>query len=144
MALTRQGLAVYEKEDPDWKNTVRCGAYIVKKGDENPDVTVLASGSEVNLALDAAKLVKGKKVRVVSVLDREAFIAQPKAIKDAIISPKARVVTAEAGSSMGWDYFTASRDDVFAIDRFGESGPAAKVAAHLEFTAENLAKLIEK
>ena len=144
MALTRQGLTVYEKEDPDWKNTIRCGAYIVKKGSETPDVTVLASGSEVNLALEAAKLVKGKTVRVVSVLDREAFIAQPKEIKDAIISPKARVVTAEAGSSMGWDYFTASHDDVFSIDRFGESGPAAKVAAHLGFTAENLAKIIEK
>lgn len=143
LALTRQGLAVYEKDDPDWRNTARCGAYIVKKGSDNPDVTVVASGSEVNLALAAAKLVPNKTVRVVSVIDREAFIRQPKEIQAAIVAPKSRVVAAEAGISMGWEYF-AKPEDIFAINRFGESGPAAKVAEHLGFTAENLAKIIAK
>ena len=143
LALTRQGLAVYEKDDPDWRNTARCGAYIVKKGSDNPDVTVVASGSEVNLALAAAKLVSNKTVRVVSVIDREAFIKQPKEIQAAIVAPKSRVVAAEAGISMGWEYF-AKPEDIFAINRFGESGPAAKVAEHLGFTAENLAKIIAK
>ncbi|MCQ2580222.1 MAG: transketolase [Treponemataceae bacterium] len=143
LALTRQNLAVYEKDDPDWRNTARCGAYIVKKGSDNPDVTVVASGSEVNLALAAAKLVSNKTIRIVSVLDREAFIRQPKEIQAAIVAPKSRVVAAEAGISMGWEYF-AKAEDIFAINRFGESGPAAKVAEHLGFTAENLAKLIAK
>ena len=82
-------------------------------------------------------------MRVVSVIDREAFIKQPKEIQAAIVAPKSRVVAAEAGISMGWEYF-AKPEDIFAINRFGESGPAAKVAEHLGFTAENLAKIIAK
>lgn len=144
MALTRQNLAVYEKADPDWRNTARCGAYIVAKGSDNPDVTIVASGSEVSMALEAAKLAKGKTVRVVSVLDREEFIRQNAVIRDAIVAPKSRVIAVEAGIAMGWDFFTATRDDVFSIECFGESGPAKKVAEHLGFTAENLAKLINK
>lgn len=144
IALTRQGLAVYQKDDADWKNTIKCGAYIVQKGSDNPDVTIVAAGSEVNLALAAAKLATGKTVRVVSVMDREEFIRQPKSVQDKIVAPSSRVIAAEAGVSMGWDYFTACREDIFAIDRFGESGPAGKVAEYLGFTAENLAKLINK
>lgn len=143
LALTRQNLAVYTKEDPDWQKNARKGAYVVLKGAEKPDVTVLATGSEVNLALDAAKLVTGKTVRVVSVLDREEFIRQDKAYQDAVLGNAARVVTAEAGVSMGWEYFAKNASDCFAINRFGESGPAAKVAEHLGFTAANLAKLIQ-
>ncbi len=143
LALTRQNLAVYTKEDPDWQKNARKGAYVVLKGADKPDVTVLATGSEVNLALDAAKLVTGKTVRVVSVLDREEFIRQDKAYQDAVLGNAARVVTAEAGVSMGWEYFAKNANDCFAINRFGESGPAAKVAEHLGFTAANLAKLIQ-
>jgi len=59
LSLSRQGIAVYAKEDPDWKNTIKCGAYIVKKGSDNPDITVLATGSEVAMALEASEKVQG-------------------------------------------------------------------------------------
>lgn len=144
LAFTRQGLTVYEKADKDWKNTVRKGAYIVQEGSSNPDITVLATGSEVNMALDAAKLVPNKKIRIVSVMDLVLFGKQDKAFQNKIIGSSKRVVTAEAGISMGWDRFATSHEDIFCIDRFGESGPAEKVAEHLGFTAEKLAELLKK
>jgi len=147
LALTRQNITVFAKEDPDWKHTVECGAYVARKGDSRPDVTILATGSEVSMALEAAALVTEKKVRVVSVISKELFESQPAVIRDAIVGGakgEVRVITAEAGVRTGWEGWTASAEDCFSIDRFGESGPAAKVAAHLGFTAEKLAALIRK
>ncbi len=142
LAFTRQNLSVYTKDDPDWKNTAKCGAYIVQKGSEKPDVTVLATGSEVSLALEAAKL-SGKNVRVVSVLDRELFAKQDTVLQKTLIG-EGRVVVAEAGSKMGWEGFVSSKDDLFCLDRFGESAPGGTVAKALGFTAEDLAKVIAR
>ncbi len=145
LALSRQNLPVFPKADPDWKHTIECGAYVARKGSDSPDVTVLATGSEVSLALAAADLVTDKKVRVVSVLSKELFESQPSVIREAIVGGKkgaVRVVTAEAGIRMGWEGLASSPEDVFSIDRFGESGPANAVAEHLGFTPANLAKLI--
>jgi transketolase len=140
LALSRQNITVFKKDDPDWNHTIKTGAYIVKKT-ENPDVVIIAAGSEVNLALSAADLAekKGKKVQVVSMLCRELFERQPALLKSAIIPPSTRVIAAEAGVKSGWEGLA---DAVFSIERFGESGPADKVAEHLDFTAEALAKLV--
>ncbi len=143
LGFSRQNITVYAKDDPDWKNTAKCGAYIVRKGSENPDVTVLATGSEVSLALEASKLVPGKSVRVVSILDRELFSRQDEKLQKTIIGEN-RVVVAEAASKMGWEGFASSKDDLFCLDRFGESAPGGEVAKMLGFTAENLAKVIAK
>lgn len=147
LALTRQGLPVYEKDDPDWKHTIRTGAYIVKKG--NPDnskldMTILATGSEVSMALAAAAKLSGKNIRVVSVMDRELFRSQSSIIRDELIGTPSRIVTVEAGSAMGWEAFASGPEDIFAVNRFGESGPGDKVATDLGFTVENLVKLLQK
>ncbi len=144
IALTRQNLTVYEKDDSDWKNTARRGAYIVQKSGETPDVTIIATGSEVQLALEASKLAANKNVRVVSIMDRELFASQDDAFKNSIIGKDSRVVVAEAGSRFGWEGFVASNQDLFCIDRFGESAPAQTVAKSLGFTAENLAKIVDR
>jgi transketolase len=145
LALTRQNLPVFPKADPDWKNTLRTGAYIALKSQGLPDVVLIATGSEVSLALEAAQLARqtapGKKVQVVSMISRELFESQSKAIQEALIPPGVRTVCAEAGVRSGWERW-AKPEDIFSIDRFGESGPAAKVAAHLGFTAEALAALL--
>jgi transketolase len=143
LALSRQNLTVFAKEDPDWKHTIRTGAYIVKKASEKPEVVVIATGSEVGLALDAAAKASGKQVRVVSMISRELFEAQPKAIQQAIVPAGARVITCEAGVRTGWERW-AKPEDIFAIDRFGESGPAPKVAEALGFTANALAAMITR
>ena len=144
MAFTRQALAVYEKADKDWKkNMAEKGAYVVQEGSANPDITILASGSEVNMALKAASLVSGKAIRVVSVPDLKKFEGLSKAEQDKIIGNTKRVVCTEAGISMEWLQFT-SKENCFCIDTFGTSGPANKVAEYLGFTAEKLADLLKK
>ena len=144
VVLTRQNVAVYEKADPDWKNTIACGAYVVQAGSDNPEITILATGSEVGLALQASKLSSKKNIRVVSVLDRSLFDRQNDLIKQTIIGSSSRVITVEAGTKMGWEGFATSAQDIFSIDTFGESGPGDKVAQHMGFTAENLVKLLDK
>ena len=109
-----------------------------------PDVVVVATGSEVNLALDAADAVKGKKIRVVSMMCRELYLEQESSFRESVIPPGVRVVVAEAGSRFGWEGFVGDSSDILSVDRFGESGPAAKVAEHLGFTADNLARIIQK
>ena len=141
-ALTRQNVPVYAKEDKNWRETIKKGAYIVKTGSETPDVTVVATGSEVNMALDAAAKVSGKTVRVVSVLDKNLFESQSEEFQNQILGNAKRVIVAEAGVKTGWEGYVSSKKDLFTIDRFGESGPAKKVAEHFGFTAEKLAELI--
>ncbi len=142
LALTRQNVPVYEKEDSDWKENIKKGAYVVKTGAETPDVTVVATGSEVNTALEAAAMVNDKKIRVVSVLDKKLFESDEAYMKEVLGGAK-RVIVAEAGCSTGWEAVATSRRDLFTIDRFGESGPGKKVAEALGFTAEKLAELIK-
>ena len=96
------------------------------------------------MALNAAKLVNGKKIRVVSVMDKTAFDALGAKDKAALIGGAKRVVVAEAGVSQGWEGYATSADDLFTINRFGESGPANKVAQHMGFTAEKLAAVLNK
>lgn len=140
LALTRQGLEVYEKADADWKHSCAKGAYIVKDTDGAPDLVIVATGSEVNLALQAAELKKEKKIRVVSMLSKELFLQQDASYRSSIIPKDVRVVVAEAGVSYGWADIASSPEDILSIDRFGESGPAAAVAKHLGLTPEKLAE----
>lgn len=142
LALTRQNVPVYEKEDKNWKETIKKGAYVVKNGGENPDVTIVATGSEVNMALDAAKKVSGKTVRVVSILDKNLFESDENFMNE-ILGGAKRVIVAEAGCRCGWEGIATDRKDLFTIDRFGESGPGKNVAQALGFTADKLAELIE-
>ena len=143
MAFSRQNLRTYEKADADWKKNMRKGAYVVSVCSGKPDVVVLATGSEVNLALDALAKT-AKKVRVVSVPARELFEEQSQAYKDSIIPPGSRVVVAECGVSTGWKGYVKSGSDILAIDVFGESGNYKDVAKKFGFTADNLAAIINR
>ena len=141
LALSRQAITVFPKADPDWKNTIRTGAYIVQQTDGRPDAIIIASGSEVNIALEAAKKITGKKIRVVSMISRELFESQPAALREAIVPPDSRVFVCEAGVRCGWERW-AKTEDILSIERFGESGPAAKAGERLGMTADALAQLI--
>jgi transketolase len=140
LALTRQNTIVFAKEDPEWKSSIRTGAYIAKKPAGPTDAVIIATGSEVGLALEAAAL-SGKNVQVVSMISRELFEAQGDAAKNSVIPPGVRTIVCEAGIRQGWERW-AKPEDILSIDRFGESGPAEKAAEHLGFTAKALAKII--
>ncbi|WP_319415900.1 transketolase [Marispirochaeta aestuarii] len=141
LALTRQNLSVYQKADKDWQKTMRKGAYIVKEVDGTPDVVLVATGSEVNLALKAADM-SGKKVRVVSMPSRETFLKQDAAFRKAILPEGVKTVVAETGIVNGWEGIASNADSVLCMRSFGESGPAGDVEKYFGFVPENLAKLL--
>jgi transketolase len=143
LALSRQNLTVFPKADPDWKHTIRTGAYIVKQAEGTPDAVIIATGSEVGLALEAVEKAAGKKLRVVSMISRELFESQSAPIRDAIVPPGVRAIVCEAGVRSGWERW-AKPEDILSIERFGESGPAAKAAEHLGMTAAALAAIINR
>lgn len=136
-ALTRQGLETFEKADPDWQTNIQKGAYIAHECDGTPETVIVATGSEVSLAISAAK-DSSKKVRVVSMLSREIFLEQDKAYQNSLLPEGVKIVACEAGVTFGWECFTGCRDNVLGIDRFGESGPGPAVADHLGINKTNL------
>lgn len=147
LILSRQNLPILEKAEPQWKALMNAtGSYIVKNTSGNPEVTILATGSEVSLACEAAQLAAPKKVRVVSVPSKELLEAQAQSFKEQLIGGSAtRVMIVEAGVKQGWEgWVRTPAKDIFSIDRFGESGPAKKVAEQLGFTAQALAARIKE
>ena len=140
IVLSRQALPIYEKQD--WSEALKTGAYIVKEAKDNkPGLTILATGSEVSLALDALKLAKnGDEVRVVSLISKELFEKDLEARKNLLVG---RIISVEAGLRQGWEGFVKGEIDNFSIECFGTSAPAKDVAKYLGFTAESLAKVIE-
>ncbi len=145
LSLTRQGLQSFAKAK-DWQEGFAKGAYTVfEKNAGNGVLTVIvATGSEVGLALEAAERIAadGDAVRVVSMPGRDAFYRQDRQYRDALIPLDARVFVAEAGISMGWEGIASSQDHILAIDRFGLSAPGKKAAEALGLTAERLYSLI--
>jgi transketolase len=142
LILTRQNLLTFEKADANWKETARKGAYIAKECDGEPEIVLVGTGSEVTLALEAAAK-SSKRIRVVSMISMDRFRDQDAAFRQKLLPPSARIISAEVGVSFGWEGIASGRENVFALDRFGISGPGAEVARELNFTADNLLALIE-
>ena len=140
LILSRQGLTVYPKADREWRKTMRRGAYTVLDAEE-PELILVATGSEVAIARAAAEMLTELRVRIVSMVSRELFLAQDRAFRDDILPPGVRVVAVEAGTTVGWERITGVPSDVFGIDRFGVSGPGDDAAEYLGFTAERLVEL---
>ena len=119
------------------------GAYVVHDAsDADPDLIIIATGSEVSLAIDAAKLLeaKGTTVRVVSMPSMELFVAQDQTYRDSILPPTIGArVSLEAASTFGWHRFVGDRGITIGIDRFGMSAPAADIAKTIGFTPEAVA-----
>jgi transketolase len=147
LALSRQNLPVFEKADPEWPLSMDLGAYVARNTEAAPDTVVVATGSEVSMAMAAVDKLGNPAacagIRIVSMPSRELFLAQPKPIRDTLLPPGVRVVVAEAGIAMGWERI-ARPEDILSIERFGESGPGDDVAKELGFTVDALVKLIAK
>ncbi|MCL2557128.1 MAG: transketolase [Treponema sp.] len=143
IALARQNIAVFDKADKDWKRSIRRGAYLVKRSEGKPELTVIATGTEVDLALAAVEKIGGEKIAVVSMPSRELFESQSAEVRDAIVAPGARTVVCEAGARSGWERW-AKTEDILSVDSFGESGTAEEVAGHLGMTVDALVGIIRK
>ena len=143
IALSRQPIPVFAKADRKWETTVRRGAYVAREV-RSADVVVVASGSEVAMAMDTAEGLTDVAVRVVSVLSLELLLAQPASFLARLLPPGVPVVALEAGVRSGWEALTSRRDHVLGIDRYGISGRADEVAQPLGFTPRALVSLIRK
>lgn len=141
LVLTRQNLTVEEGTDFD---KVAKGAYVVYEA-AGFDTILLASGSEVNLAVKAAKELEaaGTKVRVVSVPSMELFDTQDAAYKEEIL-PNAvrRRVAIEMAASLSWYKYVGLDGKVIGIDKFGASAPAQTVIDNYGFTVENVVAVV--
>jgi transketolase len=148
LSLSRQNLDVYPKADSDWKETIRkYGAYIIQdsgqNSDETPEVVIFATGSEVQMSLEAAALLKGKRVRVVSVLCREMLYDAWDQVRNQFLPAGATGFAAEAASRSGWEVLTGGeRSRVFGLDGFGASGRPEEVAEYFGYTTEGLVNMI--
>src|SRR5699024_9736785 len=147
LVLTRQGLPTLEGTDKHAYEGVKKGGYVISKGEkETPDALLIATGSEVQLAVDAQKALaeKGIDVNVISLPSWDRFNAQDEAYKNEVILPhvKARVGI-EMGSSIGWERFTGDYGIIMSIDRFGASAKGEKIIEEYGFTVENVVGQVE-
>lgn len=146
LALTRQGLPVLDHETyPQVEEGVKHGGYVLKDCEGKPEMIVIATGSEVSLAMDAAAMLADKKIRIVSMPSVELFEEQTKEYKDSVLPPDVtNRVAAEAGRPELWYRYVGLEGTVLGIDHFGASAPANLLAERYGFTAENLAKLMKE
>ncbi len=120
------------------------GAYIIHGTGQRPDVVLIATGSEVSLAIDAAKLLaaQGTAARVVSMPSMELFAQQDTDYRDLILPPDVRArVSIEAAATFGWHRWVGDRGVTIGIDRFGMSAPAGVIAKELGFTPDHVASV---
>jgi transketolase len=142
IALTRQKLPVYDRTKLGGVEGTAKGGYILSPGSEKTQVILIATGSEVAVALAAqAKLTeKGVASRVVSMPSCELFDAQPAPYREEVLPSTVRCrVAIEAGASLGWHKYVGLGGGLVTVDRFGHSAPGEIVLEKYGFTADNVA-----
>ena len=141
LVLTRQKLPVLDRAALAPARGLAQGAYVLTEHGGTPDVILIATGSEVSLALAAHDALgrEGVACRVVSMPSWELFEAQPRAYQDAVLPPQVRArVSVEAGSPFGWERYTGRDGVIIGVDRFGASAPGPTVMREYGFTAEHI------
>ncbi len=142
LCLTRQALPILSYEGE--QNPVELGAYVIADAAvDSPDVILMASGSEVEIAMAAKTLIEreGVHARVVSVPCMELYDMQPKAYRDHVLPQNVRArVAIEAAATLSWWKYVGLDGEVIGLDRFGASAPAKTIYEKLGLTAENVAR----
>ncbi|MBP7190232.1 MAG: transketolase [Rickettsiaceae bacterium] len=136
LALTRQNVPQINKKRS--QNMSKLGAYVIKEAKER-EVTIFASGSELQIALAVADILSGYGVRVVSVPSFELFFAGDKDYIESIIGGDELKVVIEAASSFGWHKIAGNDAMFFCMDEFGRSAPAEQLFKFYGFSADNIA-----
>lgn len=141
LVLTRQNLTALDVEESVLEEGVRKGGYVVYRSEIEPEYLLLASGSEVSLAVDAAKDIEaqGKGVQVVSLPNWHAFDQQDAEYKASVLPASiTKRVAIEMASSLGWHKYIGIEGKVITIDTFGASAPGDLVVEKYGFTKENV------
>lgn len=146
LILSRQALPTLDRSKIGAADGVLRGAYVLLDSSGHPDVILMATGSEVHLALGAALRLKekGRAVRVVSLPSWELFEAQPIDYRQSVFPVDVdRRVAIEAGRSLGWERYAGSKGRILAVDRFGASAPGNDVFARFGFSVDAVVEAAE-
>jgi transketolase len=144
LVFSRQKLPVFDRTKLADADGLRCGAYVLSDSGAEPALILIATGSEVSLALAAAERLRkdGTAVRVVSMPCWDLFDAQPQDYRDAVLPPHVHArLTIEAGASQGWHRYAGSRGKVLGVDTFGASAPGDIVLENYGFNVDNVVAL---
>jgi transketolase len=138
LILSRQNLNFQKRSDAQIE-AIRRGGYVLADA-ANAKMVLIATGSEVQLAMDAKKVLdeQGIPTRVVSMPSTNVFDKQDQAYKDSVLLPTVHKVAIEAGVSDGWYKYVGLRGAVIGMNRFGESAPAPELFKEFGFTVENV------
>jgi transketolase len=144
LVLTRQALP-HQARTAEQLANIRRGGYVLRDSDGPPEVVLIATGSEVALAVEAALALgaRGRRARVVSMPSTELFDAQPADYRATVLPHAVPRVAIEAGVREYWCRYVGSREHVVGIDTFGASGPAKDLFKHFGFTADNVVRVAE-
>ncbi len=147
LVLTRQNLP-HQERDRDKIAGIARGGYVLSDAEGgDPQAIIVATGSEIGIAMEAQRLLadKGVKARVVSMPCAEVFDAQDQAYRESVLPSNITArVAVEAGVTAGWHKYVGMGGKVIGIDRFGESAPASDLFKHFGFTADNVTKAVEE
>ena len=140
LVLTRQGVP-HQQRDAMQIGDISRGGYVLQDSSGDPDAILIATGSEVALAVAAAERLAGEGIdaRVVSMPCTSVFESQGEEYRDAVLPPgvSARIVV-EAGATAGWWRYAGPSGKVIGIDRFGMSAPAGELFEHFGFSVDNI------
>jgi len=142
LILTRQAVPILDRSIYTLASELVRGAYVLADiGDKEPELILMASGSEVSLIVEAGLRLaaEGVNVRLVSFPSWELFSAQPQEYRDAVLLPQVTArLAVEAGIAQGWERWVGSHGDIISIEHFGVSAPAKVIFAQVGFTVENV------
>lgn len=145
LSLSRQGLPHQTRTDEQLANIAK-GAYVLIDSDDEPELILIATGSEVGLAVDVAAELKkkGKQVRVVSMPSTDKFDAQDAAYKESVLPADVPArIAIEAGIADYWYKYVGLEGQIVGMTSFGESAPAGDLFEHFGFTVENILSVAE-
>jgi transketolase len=147
LVLTRQNVPVLDRSVLAPASGLAKGAYTLfnpptsNGGSPDPDLIIIATGSEVSISVEAAELLAGEgiRARVVSMPSWDLFAAQPQSYRDEVLPPTVRArLSVESASSFGWERWIGDEGASVSLDHFGASAPGATVMAELGFTVDNV------
>ncbi|HHT9147110.1 MAG TPA: transketolase [Candidatus Wunengus sp. YC61] len=147
LILSRQDIPVINRSIYPSQSRLRYGAYILKDSDGIPDIILLASGSEITIALEATLQLqsKGTKARLISIPSCELFRANPDEYKNSILPPACKKrVAIEASVTSDWYEFVGLDGLIIGVNRYGASAPTKVIAEHYGFTVQNILREINK
>jgi transketolase len=142
LALSRQALPVIDREIYESAAGLNRGAYVLADlGENDPEIILMASGSEVDLIIKAGELIaaEGRSVRLVSFPSWELFKMQDQGYRDQVLPPQvSKRLAVEAGVSQGWREWVGDEGVILGVDRYGASAPAGKIFEEFGFSIDSV------